>query len=252
MLRGKVVIVSGGMGRIGLALAKGVVGKGGKVVFADITDEGENKLSKEFTPQNAMYVRADITKTNEIDRLIEVALEQFGQVDGAVHAAYPRSSAWGTRFEELEAEFLKEDLCNQLGGAILFSQSILRHFLKQGHGNLVHISSIQGVTAPKFEHYEGLKMTSPIEYSAIKSGIIAITRWLAKYHKQKNIRVNCVSPGGVLDEQPPVLLERYQQACTSKGMLSATDVVGALVFLLSEDSKYINGQNIVIDDGWSL
>ena len=69
-------------------------------------------------------------------------------------------------------------------------------FLRQGGGDLVHVSSVQGVQAPKFDHYEGTQMSSPIEYAAIKSGIISITRWLAKYHANKGIRVNCVSPGG--------------------------------------------------------
>ena len=95
-------------------------------------------------------------------------------------------------------------------------------------------------------------MISPIEYSAVKSGIIAITRWLAKYHKNKNIQVNCVSPGGILDRQPQSFLKQYRESCTSKGMLDPTDVVGAILFLLSDQSKYINGQNIVVDDGWSL
>ena len=95
-------------------------------------------------------------------------------------------------------------------------------------------------------------MTSPIEYSAIKSGVIAITRWLAKYYKNRCIRVNCVSPGGILDQQPQSFLKKYRDSCTSKGMLDAEDVVGSVLFLLSQQSKYINGQNIVVDDGWSL
>ena len=128
----------------------------------------------------------------------------------------------------------------------------MNHFISQGYRNFIHISSIQGIAAPKFEHYEGTSMTSPIEYSAVKSGIIAMTRWMAKYHKNKNIRVNCVSPGGILDQQPYSFLKKYRESCTSKGMLDPTDVAGTVLFLLSDQSKYINGQNIVIDDGWSL
>ena len=77
----------------------------------------------------------------------------------------------------------------------------MKTFLKQKVGNLILISSIQGTQAPKFEHYKNLNMTSPIEYSAIKSGIISITKYLSKYYKNKNIRVNCVSPGGIDDKQ---------------------------------------------------
>ena len=95
-------------------------------------------------------------------------------------------------------------------------------------------------------------MYSSLEYSVAKSGIISMTSWLAKHYKNKNIRVNCVSPGGILDQQPESFLEKYRNSCTSKGMFDPTDVAGTVLFLLSNQSKYINGQNIVIDDGWSL
>ena len=72
------------------------------------------------------------------------------------------------------------------------------------------------------------------------------------FHKNKNIRVNSISPGGILDQQPQSFLDKYRDSCTSKGMLDPTDVAGTVLFLFSDQSKYINGQNIVIDDGWSL
>jgi NAD(P)-dependent dehydrogenase (short-subunit alcohol dehydrogenase family) len=139
-----------------------------------------------------------------------------------------------------------------LASAIILSQQLFQVFIKQGYGNFIHMSSIQGVATPKFEHYDGTQMTSPIEYSAIKSGIISMTSWLAKYYKNNNIRVNCISPGGILDKQPDSFLEKYRESCTSKGMLDAEDVVGSVLFLLSDQSKYINGQNLIVDDGWSL
>ena len=101
----------------------------------------------------------------------------------------------------LEEKYLNQDLQKQLGAAIIFCQRIMKHFLKQKKGNLILISSIQGIDAPKFNHYKNLNMTSPIEYSAIKSGIISISRYLSKYYKNKNVRVNCVSPGGIKSNQ---------------------------------------------------
>lgn len=95
-------------------------------------------------------------------------------------------------------------------------------------------------------------MGSPIEYAAIKAGIISITRWLAKYYANQNIRVNCVSPGGVLDNQPKDFLQRYRKSCTNIGMLSAEQIAAVVVFLLTPDAAAINGQNIIVDDGWTL
>ena len=95
-------------------------------------------------------------------------------------------------------------------------------------------------------------MVSPIEYGAIKASIIAITRYQAKYCKGQNIRVNCISSGGILEKQPERFLKKYQENCTSKGMLDSDDLCGALLFLLSNQSQFVNGQNIIVDDGWSL
>ena len=117
----------------------------------------------------------------------------------------------------------------------MLSQQVISQFQQQGGGHLIHISSIHGVAAPKFEHYEGTTMNAPIEYSAIKSGVIAITKWLAKRYRQQNIRVNCISLGGILDQQPESFLERYQASCNSKGMLDAQDVVeSTYVFALGK------------------
>ncbi len=95
-------------------------------------------------------------------------------------------------------------------------------------------------------------MVSPIEYSAIKSGIISITRYISSYCKGENIRANCISPGGILDDQPESFLKNYMSTCSTKGMLDADDLNGTLLYLLSDYSKYTNGQNIVVDDGWTL
>ena len=95
-------------------------------------------------------------------------------------------------------------------------------------------------------------MTSPIEYSAIKSGIISITKYLSKYYRNKNIRVNCVSPGGIKDNQPIEFIKKYKQSCNSKGLLNGEDISKVISFLISDESKYITGQNLIIDDGWSL
>ena len=95
-------------------------------------------------------------------------------------------------------------------------------------------------------------MHSPIEYSAIKSGIIAVSRYLSKYYKNKNIRINCISPGGIKDNQPQLFIKKYRKSCNSKGLLEGRDISKLIVFLLSDESKYISGQNLVINDGWTL
>ena len=109
-----------------------------------------------------------------------------------------------------------------------------------------------GLNNPKFQTYRGTSMSSPIEYSAIKSGVISITKYLAKYYSKKNLKINCLSPGGIKDKLPKKFIKNYKKECNSKGLLDAKDVINTINFLLSEKSNFISGQNIVIDDGYSL
>ena len=252
MLKDNVVAITGGAGLIGTAFSKAIIENGGRVIIGDISSNRGQNLQDKLGADKALFIKVNTSDTNSIDKFLELGKNHFGKIDSAIHCAYPRSEQWGTKFEGLKAGGLKDDLFNQLGGAILFSQRLISFYRDQGYGNLVHVSSIQGVSVPKFEHYEGTKMVSPIEYSAIKSGIISITKYLAKYCKNQNIRVNCISPGGILDNQPEVFLEKYNSTCSSKGMMDAQDLNGTIVYLLSNMSKYINGQNIIIDDGWIL
>ena len=248
----KTILITGGAGRIGSALAGDLIWRGHKVLLGDINSSRLLKIKKKLNSKNIEIFQGDLTTKNSIDRLIKFGVKKFKSIDAAVHCAYPKSKKWGSRLQELDEIHLKKNLQNQLGGSIIFSQRIIKYFLKQKKGNLILISSIQGIQTPKFEHYKGLNMTSPIEYSAIKSGIISITKYLSKYYRNKNIRINCVSPGAIKDNQPRIFIKRYRETCNSKGLLDGEDVSKLILFLLSDKSKYISGQNLIIDDGWSL
>ncbi|WP_413683847.1 oxidoreductase [Prochlorococcus sp. MIT 1011] len=249
------VLITGAAGRIGSAIAEAILKNSGNVILSDINKAKLIYLKENLTnlySNEIILIEQDISTSQGIDTLFEKALNISGRIDSVVHSAYPRSKGWGTKLEDLKDQYLFEDLNNQLGGAILLSKKVLEIFNHQGSGQLINISSIQGIQAPKFDHYEGTEMNSPIEYSAIKAGIIAITKWLAKYYSNKNIRVNCVSPGGILDNQNESFLKKYRKSCTNIGMLSSAHVADAVVFLLSSSSIAINGQNLIVDDGWSL
>ena len=254
-LKNKVVIITGAAGRIGSATAEKLLKNGANVVLADINQDNLDRLHSSLLQKKIgklTLFRCDITLESEINNLLNYTCDFFGGINAAVHCAYPISIGWGTKFEEIKSENLFKDLNMQLGSAIIFSQKVLEYFKYNGGGDLIHVSSIQGIQAPKFEHYENIEMTSPLEYSAIKSGIIAITRWLAKYYANYSIRVNCISPGGIKDNQPSTFINKYRKSCTNIGLLSPDDVSSCISFLLESGSKAINGQNLIIDDGWSL
>ena len=250
--RKEVVAITGGCGRIGSALAKDLLKRGYKVLLGDINKNKLIKFKSKLKSSNVEIFFGDLTTKKNIDSFITFGLKKFKKIDSVVCCSYPSSKEWGTRFEDLKENFLKEDLYKQLGSTIIFCQRIIKYFLKKKKGNIILISSVQGMQAPKFEHYHNLKMNSPIEYSAIKSGIISVSKYLSKYYKNKNIRVNCISPGGIKDNQPNLFIKRYRKSCNLKGLLDGKDISKLILFLLSDQSKYISGQNLVIDDGWSL
>lgn len=184
--------------------------------------------------------------------MIDVLHSRYGRIDALVNNAYPRNKKYGEHFFNVEYSDFCENLSLNLGGYFLVSQQLAGYFQKQGRGNIINISSIYGLMAPKFEVYENTTMTMPVEYAAIKSSIIHLTKYMAKYFKGMNIRVNTLSPGGILDKQPEAFLRAYRKQCVNKGMLDKSDVRGTLIYLLSDLSTYVNGQNIVVDDGFSL
>ena len=95
-------------------------------------------------------------------------------------------------------------------------------------------------------------MTTPVEYSAIKSALIHLSRYVIKYVSDSRFRVNLVSPGGIYDEQPGNFLDAYKQETFGEGMLDVADILGSIIFLLSSASRFVNGQNIIVDDGFSI
>ena len=256
MLKNKVVIVTGGAGLIGKEFIEAVVENDGIAIIADINFELGNKvkdeLSLKLNTTNIDFVELDITSKDSINKMIETIDKKYGKIDALVNNAYPRNKNYGRTFFDVEYEDFSQNISLNLGGYIITSQQVSKYFKTQGYGNIINISSIYGVIAPKFEVYENTPMTMPVEYAAIKSGLIHLTQYMAKYFKGMNIKVNTLSPGGIFDNQNEIFLKKYKQECSNKGMLDKSDLKGTLVYLLSDMSKYVNGQNIIVDDGFTL
>ena len=256
MLNNKVVVITGGAGLIGKEFVKAVVENNGIAIIADINEEIGNdtklKLSDELKSDKIDFVKLDITSKDSLNTCIEYLDKKYGKIDALVNNAYPRNRNYARKFFDVEYEDFVENIGLNLGGYFTTSQQFAQYFRKQNYGNIINISSIYGVVAPKFEIYEDTPMTMPVEYAAIKSGLIHLTKYMAKYFKGMDIKVNTISPGGIFDSQPESFLHRYKNECLSKGMLDKSDLKGTLIYLLSDMSRYVNGQNIIVDDGFSL
>ncbi|WP_411991688.1 oxidoreductase [Agarivorans sp. DSG3-1] len=244
------VIVFGSNGVLGSTLVQSILDKGGQVIAVDnFTPESELQ-SQEIPLNNIERVNLDVTNESNIISFFN-SLE--GGIIGAVNCTYPRNKSYGTHFLDVSLDSFNENIALHLGSSFLISQQCVKYNLKYNEKfSLVNISSVYGIIAPRFSIYDHTNMTMPVEYSAIKSALIHLNKYVSKYVKNSCFRVNSVSPGGILNGQPNEFCDSYKEYTNGKGMLDAKDVVGAVIFLLSEDSNYITGQNIVVDDGFSL
>lgn len=255
MLKNKTVVITGGAGFIGRHFCTAVAEHGGTAVVADIDVDAATRVAQEIAakyPGRAEEASLDITSQESVKALIDKLHGQYGRIDAVVNNAYPRNRNYGRKLESVTYEDFCENVGLHLGGYFLVAQQFGLYFREQGAGNIINMSSIYGVMTPRFEVYEDTPMTMPVEYAAIKSAVIQLTRYFAQYFKGEGIRVNCLSPGGILDRQPEAFLQKYQSYCNGKGMLAPQDMNGSLLFLLSDASQYMTGQNLIIDDGFSL
>ncbi len=251
-LQEKVVVITGGCGLLGKTFVKAAIENNAIVIAADINKEQLDKLEVEINSENLHTVELDITSETSIKSAISGIQKKYGKIDALVNNAYPRNKNYGADLEKVTYQDFCENTDLHLGGYFLCMQQFSLFFKTQGYGNVVSMSSIYGVMAPRFEVYENAGFTMPVEYAAIKSGVIHLTKYFAKYYKGKNIRFNCISPGGIANNQDANFLRKYNSLSLNKGMLDREDIVGTLLFLISSASYSINGQNIVVDDGFSL
>ena len=256
MLSGKVVVITGGSGLLGTEFVRAVAENNGIAVVADINKNQAAKVSSNINTELGItstdYAELDITSKSSILDLISYIGKKYGKIDALVNSAYPRNDNYGKHFFDVSYEDFVSNVGMNLGGYFITSQIFSKYFKEQGYGNIINLSSIYGVITPKFEIYKNTNMTTPVEYAAIKSGLIHLTKYMAKYLKGTGVRVNAISPGGILNSQPKAFLDAYNAKCSGKGMLNKSDINGTLLYLLSDLSQYVNGQNIIVDDGMSI
>lgn len=242
-LKNKVVIITGGSGLIGKAILQRLISEQSICINADINECSEIKCD---------YIHTDVTSPLSVDNLFKTTIEKYGKLDGIVNNAYPRTKDWGTSFKDLTLKSWQENVDMQMNMIFYTCKKAYENFDKKSHGSIVNIASIYGVVGNDFSIYENTKIGTAPAYSAIKGGIINFTRYLASYLGQYNIRVNCVSPGGIFDNQDPVFVENYEKKTPLKRMGTPEDIAPSVAFLLSDDAKYITGQNIIVDGGWTI
>lgn len=198
-----------------------------------------------------LFLRTDITQQVAVKEAVQEVMRRFRQIDVLVNNAYPRNKNYGRKFEEVELADFNENVTSHLGGYFNVTQQVSRQMVLQKRGSIINIGSIYGMVGPDFSIYQGTDMTMPVEYAAIKGGLLNFTRYLATYLARHEIRVNAVSPGGIFNHQDPQFVENYKKKVPMGRMAEPGDIVGAVLFLASDASRYITGQNLAVDGGWT-
>jgi NAD(P)-dependent dehydrogenase (short-subunit alcohol dehydrogenase family) len=241
-LENKIIVVTGGSGLIGKSILNHIKSMGGIGINAELN--GPNDI-------NNSTVVCDVTNMESVSNALECIINKYGQIDGFVNNAYPRTTDWGAKFEDIPVESWRKNVDMQMNSVFICSQAVLKIMKKQGQGSIVNISSIYGTVGPDFTVYDGTEMTMPAAYSAIKGGIANFTRYLASYYGPYGIRINCVSPGGIFDSQKDTFVKQYEKKVPMRRMGLPKDISPAVTFLLSDDAGYITGQNLMVDGGWT-
>lgn len=252
-LQGKNVLLVGGFGLIGKELSYGFSSLGSNLIIADkFIDEGFMKKLNKINKSRSISFLFDISSKKEIDGMIKFLSSEFKKIDVLVNCSFPRTKDWSFDVENAPYESVQKNLSDHLGGYYYISQQVALKMSKNKRGSIINFSSIYGLVAPTFSIYENTSMTTAPAYALIKGGINTMTKYFASYFGNKNIRVNCISPGGVFDNQDPEFVKRYKELTPLARMAVPKDLVLPVLFLASDASRYITGHNLLVDGGWTV
>lgn len=241
-IKDKIIVITGGNGLLGKSMVSVLRKHGAVVVSADLIVD----------PSDPDSVIMDITNEVSVSETVQYLVDRYERIDGWVNNAYPRSKDWSRKFEDISIESWRQNVDMHLNGYFICCQIVLEQMKKQQYGSLINMSSIYGLLAPDFRVYEGTEMTMPAAYAAIKGGLNNLTRYLSSYYGPYQVRINTVSPGGIYNNQPQNFVESYIKRVPLYRMGEPEDIVSAVFYLLSEQSKYVTGHNLVVDGGLSI
>lgn len=256
-LRGRVAVVTGATGHIGRAAVDALAELGASVALVDLDPARCDDVAAELAARRgvaAAGVAADLADEDATRAVAGRVLERFGAIDVLVHVAALVSAeplpGWTTPFEEQGTETWRRALEVNLTSVFVLTQACTPALRAGGHGSVVTFGSTYGVVGPDWRIYEGTGMGNAAGYAASKGGVVQLTRWLATT-LAPDVRVNCLTPGGVLRDHPASFRAAYESRTPLGRMAAEEDYKGAVAFLASDLSRYVTGHNLVVDGGWT-
>lgn len=262
-LKGKTALVTGGAGFLGQHFSSGLAEFGANVAIVDLDlgrcREEANQLEKDHGIRAEGY-RCDVSDPESVKKLTKEVSEKFGAIDILLNNAASKSrdlDAFFAPFEKYSLEQWREIMSVNIDGMFLVAQAVGERMAKSGRGgSIIQTSSIYGIMASDKRIYEGSfylgrQISNPAVYSASKAAVVGLTRYLAAYWADKKIRVNALVPGGVESGQNEIFKQKYSTRIPMGRMARPQEMVGAVLWLASDASSYVTGQNINVDGGLS-
>jgi len=257
-LSGRVAVITGGGGLLGLKHAEAIAEAGGVPVIADIDLQRAEQVCMTLRASfgtDALPIELDITDRDQVRRMVAQVEGRYGRIDILINNAAmtvkgggARYERYFARFEEYPVDLWEQALRINLTGAFLVTQAVGPAMLRRGKGVVVNIASDVGVISPDHRIYEGQTFNTPIAYAVSKAGIINFTRYLATYWAPR-IRVNSLSPAGIYDGQDVEFVRRLSHLIPLGRMADRDEYKGAILYLVSDASSFMTGANLVVDGG---
>ncbi len=253
-LKGKVIVISGACGLIGRAFCEAVAQFGGHVVAADIALAKPAVFAEDLEKRNGVKclgLEVEVENKDSVLKLKEAALAEFGRIDGLVTGHQNKTHLIFEPFENVSEENWDKVVEVNLKGTFLLCQVIGSYMAEQRSGSIVNIPSTYSVVAPNQNLYKGTKMGCPAAYSASKGGIDALSQYLSSYWAAKGVRVNMITPHGVWNNHEEQFEKNFSNFSPMERMSYNHEVAPALIYLLSDASSYVTGNNMLVEGGWT-
>jgi len=260
-LAGRVALVTGGAGLLGKEFCLTLAQAGAEVYAADLNFDAAKAVAEDLTDRGfkAFALKLDVTSPQSVNAAVENIVSQSGHIDVLVNSAAldpnfdpQHAQTSSNAFEDYPLKSWQDAVNVNLTGPFLITQAVARQMVKQGKGSIINICSTYGLGGPDQRIYEKPgqpKTYKPVYYTVTKAGILGFTKYLATYYANTEIRVNALTPGGVFAGHDDTFVQNYSARTVLGRMAHKDEMNGALVFLASDASSYMTGQNIVVDGG---
>jgi NAD(P)-dependent dehydrogenase (short-subunit alcohol dehydrogenase family) len=254
---GKVIVVTGGVGILGKVYCRALAESGGTVVVADIDQDACEALVAGL-PGEHLAAPVDLADEQSIVEWSAALNDRFGAVDVLLNNAAARPPNIFAKHHEFPLDDWNQMVAVNMTAPFLTTRELGPAMADRGRGSIINVSSIYGVVGPDQRIYEGSRyeeqggeIRTPMAYSATKGAVVSMTRYLAAYWGETGLRTNCITPGGVGSGQNSTFTEKYSDRVPMHRMARADEMAGAVLYLASDASSYVNGHNLVIDGGWT-